>query len=258
MNPPTQYATDANLAARQRLWATSRHVPAFDLFSWVLDLAGLVPAGTASVHDLGCGNGSYEVALGRRAHRGPLVAVDLSMGMLAGVTGASLVQADAQRLPFAPESFSVVLAPHMLYHVSDIPAAVREARRVLRPGGVLVAVTNGISNTRELRSLVERAVGTGWEMVRPADQRFSLENGAAPLSTSFASVTRVDWPPYDLVVTDVDAIADYVASVADHYEAQVALPWSEVVTRVGEIARCEMSAEGELVFSTNGGAFVCR
>jgi hypothetical protein len=38
---PTQYATEDNLAARQRLWATSRFEPAFSLFAWVLALADL-------------------------------------------------------------------------------------------------------------------------------------------------------------------------------------------------------------------------
>ena len=59
MNPSTQYATDRNLASRQRLWWTGRRVPEFDLFSWVLDLAGITQGSTQSVLDVGCGNGAY-------------------------------------------------------------------------------------------------------------------------------------------------------------------------------------------------------
>ena len=47
MNPQSQYATDRNLASRQRLWSTSRRVPEFDLFAWVLDLAGIGQLGRA-------------------------------------------------------------------------------------------------------------------------------------------------------------------------------------------------------------------
>jgi SAM-dependent methyltransferase len=119
-NPPTQYATDENLALRQRLWATSRREPALDLFAWVLALSGLDAGGSQHVLDIGCGNGSYEAALADRAHAGGRVALDLSAGMLAVVTGAARVQADAQALPFAPGAFDVVLAPHMLYHVPDV------------------------------------------------------------------------------------------------------------------------------------------
>ena len=57
LNPPTQYLTDANLRARQRLWEHQQ--PPFDLVSWVLELARLRPDSTARVLDVGCGNGAY-------------------------------------------------------------------------------------------------------------------------------------------------------------------------------------------------------
>jgi SAM-dependent methyltransferase len=258
MNPPSQYATDRNLSSRQRLWSTSRRVPEFDLFTWVLDLAGITEGLTKSILDVGCGNGAYERALVERGHRGPRVAVDLSAGMLPLVTGAAVVVADVQALPFERGCFDLVLAPHMLYHVADIEGAAREIRRVLRPEGLFVAVTNSVSNLRELRSLVEAAVGTQWRMLGPADQRFSMEGGAALLSSAFDSVVRLDCPPSDLVVTDADALAEYVASVADHYETQVDIPWAEVVSRVHELATAAMSKDGELRFSTGAGAFACR
>jgi aminoglycoside phosphotransferase len=142
--------------------------------------------------------------------------------------------------------------------VPDIELAAREIRRVLHPDGVFIAVTNSVSNLQELRDLVEAAVGTHWRMLRPADQRFNMEGGAALLSSAFESVVRRDCPPSDLVVTDVDAVVDYVASVADNYEGQVDVPWAEVVRRVRDLASAAMSRDGELRFSTGAGAFVCR
>jgi SAM-dependent methyltransferase len=210
------------------------------------------------VLDVGCGNGAYERSLVSAGHRGRRVAVDLSTGMLPLVTDAARVQADVQSLPFAPGTFDVVLAPHMLYHVPNIEAAANEIRRVLRQDGLFVAVTNSTSNLGELRDMIEQAVGTGWKMRRPVDQHFSMENGAAQLAASFPSVVGVDCPPSHLVVTDVDALTDYVASVADHYESQVEIPWAEVVDRVRGLALSAMSSEGELRFSTGAGAFVCR
>ncbi len=72
------------------------------------------------------------------------LAVDLSKGMLTSVKkwidsdGAPVarIQADAMELPIRSASTDVAFAFHMLYHVPDIPGAVRECRRVLRLGGV--------------------------------------------------------------------------------------------------------------------------
>jgi SAM-dependent methyltransferase len=258
INPPTQYTTTRNLAARQRLWGSGRREPAFDLIPWVIGLAGIGAGDDRSVLDVGCGNGRYEQALVDAGHRGRRIAVDLSFGMAQDVLGAPAVQADVQSLPFPAGAFDVVLAPHMLYHVPDIPAAARSMRRVLRPDGVMVAVTNSCDNLAELRALVETAAGGGWRMRRPADERFSLEGGAEPLARGFASVVRVDCPPSALVVDDADAVADYVASTADHYQETLDRPWSEVVAGVRERAAAQIAADGELRFTAAVGAFVCR
>ena len=257
-NPPTQYATDTNLAARQRLWSESRREPLFDLFAWVLDQAGIAAGDLRRVLDVGCGNGSYERVLAERGHVGLRVALDLSAGMLTNVSGASCAQADVQQLPLVASTFDLVMAPHMLYHVPDVVAAAREVRRVLHPDGRFIAVTNGESSLAELRQLIEAAVGTGWKMVRPADRHFSLENGGAQLASVFARVERIDCPSSAVVVTDVDTVADYVGSVADHYEAEAGRPWNEVVDRVRVLAREAMADSGELRLRSAAGAFVCR
>jgi SAM-dependent methyltransferase len=257
-NPPSQYATDGNLAARQRLWWSGRREPRFDLFSWALDLAGVTPGGDQRVLDVGCGNGAYEVAMHERGHRGLRVALDLSAGMLSRVHHGLGLQADVQRLPVPADAFDLVLAPHMLYHVPDIVAAARECQRVLRPGGLVVAVTNSDSNLVELRDLVEAAVGSGWRMVQPSVRHFSLENGRVPLAAAFESVTRVDCPETHLEVTDLDAVVDYVASVGDHYQAEIGRPRADVVERVRQLAGDVLASGHPLRFTSAAGAFVCR
>jgi SAM-dependent methyltransferase len=258
INPPTQYATARNLVARQRLWSSGRREPAFDLIPWAIGLAGIGRGDTRSVLDVGCGNGRYERAHADAGHRGSRIAVDLSFGMAQDEVDAPAVQAHVQSLPFATDAFDVVLAPHMLYHVPDIPAAARSMRRVLRPDGVMVAITNSCDNLGELRALIEAATGGGWRMRRPADERFSLEVGAEPLASGFASVERVDCPASALVVDDADAVADYVASTADHYQGTLDRPWSEVVDGVRERAATAIATDGELRFTSAVGAFVCR
>lgn len=252
--PPTQYATDANLRARQRLWEISPREPAFALFPWVLNLA--------SVHDgdrvleVGCGNGGYLALV-------EAIGMDISEGMLKAArerTNAPLLCGDAQRLPFQNESFDVVLAPHMLYHVEDRRAAVRELRRVLKAGGTCVAVTNGLHCHGELVNLVEGVVGHDWRLKRPADVAFSLENGAEQLRVGFEHVERVDAPAGVVSVRDVDALASYVGSFGDHYEHEIVawMTWDDVVRECRGRASAIIAERGFFRISTVVGAFVCH
>ena len=94
----------------------------------------------ADVLDCGCGMGFYLMAMQRlRAVR--LTGLDMDPDRLryaheVGVR-ATLVQGDGEALPFADGSFDRVLMSEVLEHVPDDGAALREAHRVLRPGGIL-------------------------------------------------------------------------------------------------------------------------
>jgi SAM-dependent methyltransferase len=248
----TQYDTDANLAARQRLWTVSRREPAFDLFSWVLSMVE-----GERVLDVGCGNGAYVGQLGRG------VGMDLSAGMLQSARShvgstVPLVCGDAQAIPFASSSFDTVLAPHMLYHVPDRRLAARELRRVTRPGGVCIAVTNGATTHQALVDVLEGAVGGGWRWMRSSSVTFSMENGAEQLGAGFSSVETVWAPDVSFHVTDADAVADYVASVADPHAATSGRVWSEVVETCRTSAAAIIERDGELLVQARLGAFICR
>jgi ubiquinone/menaquinone biosynthesis C-methylase UbiE len=91
--------------------------------------AGLPLAG-ASVLDLGAGTGAAgAAALAAGASR--VVASDLAPAMLARCpAGLRPVAADASALPFRTGSFGVTLAAFCLGHLPDVPACLREVRRV--------------------------------------------------------------------------------------------------------------------------------
>lgn len=255
LNPPGQYADDRNLRARQRLWRYQS--PYFDIVGWVLDLARLSPG--LRVLDAGCGNGEYLYRL--RDYQVRAVGCDLSMGMLRAASHPALVNADVAALPLADGAVDVVLAIHMLYHVPDRDSAVRELRRVLAAGGICIAVTNGGQHTRSLRALVERAVRDqtpGWRM-RAATHAFSAENAPAQLGTAFDSVTCVR-PASNapVVIRDAAVAAGYVASLADHYQDQVARPWDDVVEAVRQQVQAVIDDRGAFVTSGDLAAFLCR
>jgi SAM-dependent methyltransferase len=155
--------------------------------------------------------------------------VDSSFGMLAIArmrTDNPLITGDVAGLPFATGAFDIVLAPHMLYHVEDRVAAVRELRRVLAPSGICIAVTNGQDNHAELVRIIEELVGHDWCWRRPSDTAFSLENGADQLRVAFEQVDMVRCPDSAVLVTDAHALADYLRSVSDHYQDEIGGGWT--------------------------------
>jgi SAM-dependent methyltransferase len=255
LNPPGQYADDRNLRARQRFW--QHQEPSFDDVGWVLGLAGLSPG--MRVLDAGCGNGAY--LRGLREFRVTAVGCDLSMGMLRAVDHPALLNADVTALPLRDGAVDVALAIHMLYHVPDREAAIRELRRVVVAGGTCIAVTNGSRHTRSLRDLVERAVRTetpGWQL-RPATHAFTAENAAAQLGAAFETVTCVRPPGTSpVVIRDATVAADYVASLADHHQDGTARPWADVAEDVRRHVQAVIDDEGAFVTSGDLAAFICR
>jgi SAM-dependent methyltransferase len=246
-----QYVTDANLAARQRLWHISRREPDFSLYSWVIGLARL--QGGEAILDVGCGNGPYLELV-------EAVGLDCSSGMLAAArlrTTGPLVAGDAGALPFGAGVFDVVLAPHMLYHVEDRAAAAHEFRRVLAPSGVCIVVTNGADTQRELVDLLEDVVGGGWRWRRPSEVAFSLDNGAEQLGVAFEQVDLLRCPPGVVQVTDADALADYLRSVGDVYGGEIAQAWEDVVAHCRQRVAATIAQQGAFAITASVGAFIC-
>jgi ubiquinone/menaquinone biosynthesis C-methylase UbiE len=107
-------------------------------------LAALVEkGGTQRVLDLGSGAGHVSFTAAPRA--GEVIAYDLSAQMLEvvaraaaerGLRNITTRQGVAEKLPFEDQSFDCVLSRYSTHHWRDLDAGLREAARVLKPGGV--------------------------------------------------------------------------------------------------------------------------
>jgi SAM-dependent methyltransferase len=102
-------------------------------------LRGLLGEGSGTCVEIGCGTGAYASPV--RALGWTPVGVDLSKGMLRyAAERLPVARADAAHLPLRDESVAAVIAVMVHTDMQDYPAVLREAARVLRPGGTIVHI----------------------------------------------------------------------------------------------------------------------
>lgn len=103
----------------------------------------------SQILDLSCGFGWAARHLARRAHHGKVWGADVSPAMIERArahpdnpANLDFEIAPADHLPFAPETFDLIFSMEGFYYFPDIPAALAECRRVLKPAGELDIVIN--------------------------------------------------------------------------------------------------------------------
>lgn len=245
-----QYSTDTNLAARQSIYDFQQ--PRHELPARVFEALAL--QGTETIADVGCGNGLYLAALDARAHRGTVVGLDLSPGMLTAARPraphAELAAADAMRLPLADATIDVALAMHMLYHVPEPTQALSELRRVVKPDGRAVVVLNGTDHLGQIRAMaagVAEAVGFPLPHRPP---RLTLDVGEGLVLDHFGSVSRMDFTG-ELVIPGPEPVIGYICSMIGFEDL-------DDRNKVHEEVQRRMPADGPFRVATQTGALICR
>ena len=146
------------------------------------------------VLDVGCGEGELAGHLPDRAW----VGVDNSREMLAGAPHPHLL-AGATALPFADGSFGSVALLYVLYHLSDPLPALAEARRVLKPGGLVAVAAPSRHDSPELAGALRREPLT-----------FDAELAPELLGSLFVDVEVERWDAPLLELPDRSALRDYL------------------------------------------------
>jgi SAM-dependent methyltransferase len=218
---PCDYDTDPE---RYRLgMRTARAHTRADLYGRVARLLGALGAGT--VLDVGCADGALRAAL---PAPGPwLVGLDASETLLRDHP-PRVLRADARRLPVRDRAVDAVTALDVLYHLPDPMPALREARRVLRAGGHLLAATIACTDSPEFSTYWSRSATS-----------FDAEDAPGLLARVVDSMAVFAWDAPLVTLPDAAAIRRYLIGRQVRAEIAVAaadeLPTPLSVTKRGAL-----------------------
>lgn len=251
-----QYKDASNFNARVELHRRFS-VNQYGWHRWIFDQLHLGAAST--ILELGCGPGLLWRGNRARIPAGWQITLsDFSAGMLdearqrLGEERFTYQVADAQALPFMDASFDTVIANHMLYHVPDLPRALGEIRRVLKPGGCLYASTIGRDSMHELDELLfQSQITPHWQNFKQ-NATFVLENGQEVLAPFFE---RVKLHIYEdaLEITEAEPLIAYALSGA------LALTvTSEQRAALTMLVEQELAAHGVIHMTKASGMFEAR
>jgi ubiquinone/menaquinone biosynthesis C-methylase UbiE len=249
-----QYKDSSNLDARAAIHQRFSTNP-YGWMNWVFDHLLKLPE-DANILELGCGPGYLWKENSSRIPTGWRITLsDLSSGMLDAawrnlvVTGRAFQfkEIDAQSIPFEEGTFDAVIANHMLYHVPDRPKAMAEIKRVLKPGGTLIATTVGENHMKQMNDWLSQA--SGGELQGVFALPFILENGAEQLQEFFGSVTLSRYDD-NLEVTLAEPIFAYIRSGISASDLQ-----EDELAKLRLDLEKELQEKGKILISKDSGLF---
>lgn len=212
-----QYADSKNFSARvelNRKFATNSYKGT----SWMFDQ--LKFPNNANILELGCGHG---LLWRTNSHKIPnnshIILSDFSEGMLNDAKNSlnnildkfEFKVINAEQIPHPNNSFDIIIANYMLYHVPNLDKALSEISRVLKPNGSLYATTIGLDHMKKLTKIVSDYDNDIKFSLKPLAYVFGLENGERLLNKYFKDV-QLKLHNNILEVTEAEPLSNYILS----------------------------------------------
>jgi SAM-dependent methyltransferase len=234
------YRTPAPLSARAAIYAWQH--PRVDLPAAAIVALADVPQ-HGLVVDAGCGPGRYVHRL--RAARPDLrcLAVDISAGMLHAIDDRHVLRAvgSADALPLPRHAADAALAMHMLYHLPDPQAGLTELRRIVRPGGLLVASTDDDHQDALWRIFRDAGLDRA-----PVSARWPLAEAAAMVRVAGFDDVHEQVFDYVLEIPATQPVLDYLDSCRTGFPDLPDEAWTTIRHSVAATVGARIRRHGSL------------
>lgn len=225
-----QYKNATNISARIRLHR-DYSVNQEGWFPWLFSNLDLKPG--MKILELGAGNGAlWSQNIAKVSKNVTIVLSDISEGILADARKTigdhpqfQYSVFNAQKIPFADNTFDLVIANHMLFYCDDIPKALQEVQRVLKPGATFTCSTYSQKHMHEITDLVQNYNANIVLSSTKLYERFGLDNGRQILKPYFKDISCHKYQDA-IELSDSMPIISYILSchgnqnsiLLDHYQ----------------------------------------
>ncbi len=213
-----QYKNTNNLKLRKSLHE-KYSVNKIGLQRWMFDQYPFHPK--CKILELGSGRGElWDYYLENEKLQGyemDITLSDFSDGMVEHLQKSelgskmSIQKIDILDIPFEDDTFDLIIANSMLYHVRDIDLALSEVKRVLKKGGEFYCSTSGIHGM--IQYLYHALDELNISYNKESTISFTLQNGTELLKKQFSKVERRDYEDA-LAIDMVEDYVDYIYSMA--------------------------------------------
>ena len=225
-----QYKNATNISARIRLHR-DYSLNQEGWFPWLFSNLHLKPG--MKILELGAGNGAlWSQNIAKVSKNVTIVLSDISEGILADARKTigdhpqfQYSVFNAQKIPFADNTFDLVIANHMLFYCDDIPKALQEVRRVLKSGATFTCSTYSQKHMHEITDLVQNYNANIVLSSTNLYERFGLDNGRQILQPYFKDISCHKYQDA-IELSDSIPIISYILSchgnqnsiLLDHYQ----------------------------------------
>lgn len=187
--------------------------------NWVYKQIPIEP--NMKILELGCGTGAlWKDNFNSIPENTKVTLTDLNPGMLESCKEnlkyfrkeINFQIVNIEKLPYSNDTFDIIIANHVLYHLTDINKGLSEVKRVLKDNGTFITTTIGLEDNKELKQIFHNYNKSIPFYPEKIAKLFGLENGEPVLKRHFKKIIKNEYVNH-LEIPETDSILTYAESI---------------------------------------------